>query len=102
MSRSSVLTAPLLVALGATSIALAPLAAAEGDIDDIVGGSAEDVVNELQADGYNVQINWTNGFDTKPMSECWVTGINNPGDQRPTSTTFVTVYVDVMCPNHDY
>ena len=102
MSRLSLGTVPLLVAAGITaSIAVAPLAAAGSD-PDVLGGSASDVVDELQARGYNVEINWTNGFDTKPLSECWVTGINNPGDQEPSPTTFVTVYVDVMGPNHDY
>jgi len=30
-----------------------------------------------------------------------VTEVNDPGDQPPSKTTFTTVYVDVMCPNHD-
>jgi hypothetical protein len=102
MSRLSLGTVPLLVAAAvAASIAVAQLAAAGWGLD-VLGGSASDVVDELQARGYNVEINWTNGFDTKPLSVCWVTGINNPGDQEPSPTTFVTVYVDVMCPNHDY
>ena len=48
-----------------------------------------------------MQINWVNGFDTKPLSDCSVTGVNNPGDMTPTEGTFTTVYVDVACPNGD-
>ncbi|MUL50123.1 hypothetical protein FZI85_30295 [Mycobacterium sp. CBMA293] len=83
----------------AMSLGLAPLAAA--DTYD-TGGSAADVVNNLQAEGYLVQINWTNGFDTKPLDECWVLGINNPGNFKPGGTVAATVYVDVQCPNHDW
>ncbi|GAC1408309.1 MAG: hypothetical protein NVS4B6_23790 [Mycobacterium sp.] len=82
------------------SLAAAALADADPEVDT-VGGSASDVVDDLRAQGYNVEINWTNGFNTKPLSECWVTGTNNPGDETPSKTTFVTVYIDVMCPNHD-
>jgi hypothetical protein len=86
--------APLLFAVGsAAAVALAPEAGAQG---------AEGVINDLKDQGYNVVINWTNGFDTKPLSQCWVTGINNPGNMAPSPDTFVTVYVDVQCPNHDY
>jgi hypothetical protein len=49
-------------------------------------GSAADTVNDLQADGYLVQIN---GAATTPLSECTVTGVH-PGS---------TVYVDIACPS---
>ena len=92
---------PALACIGIlASMAPAPLAVADPEVDT-VGGSASDVIDDLKAQGYNVNINWTNGFNTKPLSECWVTGVNNPGDETPSKTTFVTVYVDVMCPNHD-
>ena len=65
-------------------------------------GSAESVVDELQARGFNVVINWLTGYDTKSLSVCWVSQINNPGTWNPPPGTFNTVYVDVMCPNHDY
>jgi len=64
-------------------------------------GSAADVINNLQSKGYLVQINWTNGFDTKPLDLCWVTGVNNPGNIKPGGPGSPTVYVDVQCPNHD-
>lgn len=90
MTRAWLLCAPLLL-VGA-ALATSPIASA----------GADDVISDLEAQGYTVQINWTNGFDTKPLSECWVTGVNNPSNQTPSKTTFVTVYVDVACPNHDY
>jgi hypothetical protein len=64
------------------------------------GDSAESVVDDLQAQGYSVQINWLNGYDTVPLSYCTVQNINNPGDIRPSSGRLATVYVDVTCPNH--
>ncbi|MEW2481813.1 hypothetical protein ACPCIR_05975 [Mycobacterium sp. NPDC051198] len=88
MLRASVLYAALLVA----AVVSSPVASA----------GADDVIRDLESQGYTVHINWTNGFDTKPLSECWVTGVNNPANQEPGPTTFVTVYVDVACPNHDY
>jgi hypothetical protein len=65
-------------------------------------GSAESVVDRLEADGYNVSINWLNGYDVRSLSVCWVENINNPGDGEPWPGAFTTVYVDVRCPNHDY
>lgn len=93
MARTSFLHAALLVSgLAGAAVVSAPAAAA----------GADDVISDLESQGYTVHINWTNGFDTKPLSECWVTGVNNPAGQEPGPTTFVTVYVDVACPNHDY
>lgn len=47
--------AALLFAVGsAASVVLAPEAGAQG---------AESVINGLEDQGYNVMINWTNGFD---------------------------------------
>lgn len=74
--------------------------AATADVYDTTG-SASDIINNLQAQGYLVNINWTNGFDTKPLELCWVTGINNPGNIKPGGPTAATVYVNVQCPNHD-
>jgi len=84
--------ASALIAAAAATIALAPDARAEG---------ADGVINDLKDQGYNVVINWTTGYDTKPLDQCWVTNINNPGDQPPSPDTFTTVYVDVACSNHD-
>ncbi|OKH83244.1 hypothetical protein EB75_09635 [Mycobacterium sp. ST-F2] len=84
----------------ATSVTLAPLATADLLLN--TGGSAADVVNNLQAAGYLVYINWTNGFDVKPLSVCWVTNVNNPGNIKPGGPVAATVYVDVQCPNHEW
>ncbi|MDT5081560.1 MAG: hypothetical protein QOJ80_6197 [Mycobacterium sp.] len=83
-------TATLLVA-GATAVALAgaPTAAASG---------ADATIADLQAQGYLVQINWVNGA-TKSLSQCTVTGVNNPSSSPPKPGD--TVYVDVRCPNHE-
>jgi len=100
MPRLPYLLAPLLV-VGAstTGVVLAPSAAAGPPVAS--SGPADATINDLKAQGYNVQINWVNGFDTKPLSECWVTGVNNPGNTPPSAGTFTTVYVDVACPNGD-
>jgi hypothetical protein len=86
----------LVLAIGGAVVLGAPAAA------DLVytGDSAESVVADLQAQGYNVQINWLNGYDTVPLSYCTVENINNPGDIQPSSGKLATVYVDVNCPNH--
>ena len=61
--------AALLVAGGAAvAIAAAPPASA---------GGADAVIADLQAKGYDV-LNSVNGFDTEPLSECTVVGVNNP------------------------
>ena len=90
-----------LAIFGAGCAAALILASAAAADDYDTEGSASDVINNLQAEGYLVNINWTNGFDTKPLELCWVTGINNPGNIKPGGPTAATVYVDVQCPNHD-
>ena len=40
--------------------------------------------------------------NTKSLSVCWISGINDPGEWDPPPGVFTTVYVDVSCPNHDY
>jgi len=98
MKRQPVLAAA--VGALAVSLALAPGAAADPTL--VTGGSAADVINNFQAEGYLVQINWTNGFDVKPLNTCWVTGVNNPGNFKPGGPVAATVYVDVQCPNHEW
>jgi hypothetical protein len=64
------------------------------------GGSAESVIGNLKAEGYNVVINWLTGYDTVPLWACTVQEVNNPNASPPPLGTFTTVYVDVSCPNH--
>lgn len=75
----------------AVAIVVAPTASAAG---------ADVAIADLQNQGYIVQINWINGFNTKPLAECTVTNVNDPSSApvKPGDT----VYVDVRCPNHDY
>ena len=88
--------AALSVALAGAVTAAAPATAEP----DYTGGSAQSVIEGLKADGYNVVINWLTGYNTEPLSVCTVENINNPGDSVPGPGQFVTVYVDVSCPNH--
>jgi hypothetical protein len=102
MSRTSVLLAPLLAATAwSAAVGWVPTAGADPFGPVSASQPADVVIHDLQAQGYNVQINWVTGFDTKPLSECRVTGVNDPGDTPPTPGTFTTVYVDVACPNGD-
>jgi hypothetical protein len=96
MSFVSPWLAPLLVAVGGALTLAAPATAEPED----TGGSAQSVIDGLKAEGYDVQINWLTGYNTEPLSVCTVENINNPGDSVPGPGTFVTVYVDVSCPNH--
>jgi hypothetical protein len=75
----------------AAAIIVAPTASAAG---------ADAVISELQNQGYLVQINWISGFNTKPLSQCTVTNVNNPSSDPPKPGD--TVYADVRCPNNDY
>jgi hypothetical protein len=88
----------LVVAIGGSPIVSTPAAADP----QYFNGSAQSVIDGLKANGYNVVINWLTGYDTKSLSVCWVSAINNPGEWDPPPGVFTTVYVDVSCPNHDY
>ena len=86
------MVATTLTAAGMTSALLgAPIASASG---------ADAIIADLQGQGYNVQINWLNGFDTKPLSTCTVTNVNNPDHSGAPMTPGDTIYVDVRCPNN--
>jgi hypothetical protein len=98
MSRALRWLTSSLIAIGGPLLLSAPAAA-----DPVyINGSAQSVINELKANGYNVVINWLTGYDTKSLSVCWVSAINNTGEWDPPPGVFTTVYVDVSCPNHDY
>jgi hypothetical protein len=64
-------------------------------------GNAQDTINSLQAQGFNVQLN---GAAVYPLSGCRVTGIEGLHDSNVNSngsiidpTQFTTVYVDISC-----
>jgi hypothetical protein len=91
---------PMLLAAAIVPIALAPGAVA-APTDPVAGSeSARAVINDLKDQGYDVEINWVSGVSSVPLSECSVTGIDNPDHDAGPPTTFTTVYVDVSCPNH--
>ena len=87
------LAAGLLAA--AASFAGAPVGAAE-PVWPVAGAeSASATIDDLQEQGYDVQINWVSGVSSVPLSRCTVTAIHNPNHSPPTENTFATVYVDV-------
>ncbi len=90
------------VAIAAELIASAAVTAADPVWPPHGGGSASDVIADLEAKGYNVQINWVNGHSTTPLSQCSVSAVHNPDRSPPPPTSFTTVYVDVSCPDEDY
>jgi hypothetical protein len=90
----------LLVCAGAAaSIALAPIAAADPVFPTAGSESASATVMDLQAQGFDVVINWLQGHPNVPLSECRVNGINDPSQMPANPATLSTVYVDVLCPN---
>jgi hypothetical protein len=77
--------------LAAAALGLAGVAAAA----PTGPGSAGDVVNSLQAQGYSVQFN---GAMTAPLSDCLVTGVHPTVSGAANPTQLTTVYVDISCP----
>jgi hypothetical protein len=76
------------------SISAAPVAAADTPLPVPGSENAQDTINDLQARGYDVQINWVSGIPNVSLSQCWVNGINTAaatGSLKP-------AYVDIECP----
>jgi hypothetical protein len=88
-------------AAGATaSVVAAPIAAAETPTLPVPGaGPASEAIQDLQADGFNVMINWLEGHPNVPLSECQVNAIHDPNNSPVGPSTFQTIYVDETCPN---
>ncbi|MBV9089194.1 MAG: hypothetical protein JO044_04705 [Mycobacteriaceae bacterium] len=79
----------------AASIALAPSAAADSGVLPVAGSeNASDTLNDLTAQGYDVQINWVNGYPHVSLSQCWVNSINT----ADATGSLRTAYVDIECP----
>jgi hypothetical protein len=79
----------------------APVAGADPSIFNNGFGNAQDTINALAAQGYNVIIN---GAAVYPLSGCKVTGVEGlrdsnvkPSGSRTDPTQFDTVYVDISC-----
>jgi hypothetical protein len=88
--------------LAAATLGLAGTAAA-APLED---SSAADAINQLKAQGYNVQLNLTNGYRDVPLSECSVLGVHglsgtDSAGKPLTPAEVGTVYVDVNCPEDD-
>jgi hypothetical protein len=77
--------------------------AAPADAAPTGPGNAQDTINQLQADGYNVIVN---RIGTTPLDQATVVAVRpgqtysrtdsgNPGDSLQTTVTDKTVYVDV-------
>jgi hypothetical protein len=91
----------LAAGLMAAAVACPPVAAAE-PVWPVAGAEdARATVDDLEAQGYDVQINWVSGVSSVPLHWCKVTDIHNPNHSAPTDDTLSTVYVDVSCPNPD-
>jgi hypothetical protein len=89
----------LSIAGAAASIAAAPIATASTDLPTPGVGPASEAIDQLQAQGFNVSINWLEGHPNVPLRECRVTSVNNPSSSPVSSSELTTVYVDVACPN---
>jgi hypothetical protein len=89
----------LMCAGAAASIAAAPIASAEPVFPRAGTESASATVMDLEAQGFDVVINWLQGHPNVPLSECRVNTINNPNREAPDPATLAIVYVDVVCPN---
>jgi hypothetical protein len=95
--NSGMLAAGLLAT--AVPLAYAPVAAAE-PVWPVAGAeSASATIDDLEAQGYDVQINWVSGVSSVPLSRCRVTAIDSPDHSPGSENTFTTVYVDVSFPN---
>jgi hypothetical protein len=92
---------PLLVAAG-TAIAVGPIAAAD-PVWPVAGNQpASDIVEELAAQGYDIQVNWVTGYPTVPLSWCWVDAIHNPDGPPTREKPLAIVYVDIGCPSNNF
>ena len=64
--------------MAAAAVAYAPVATAE-PVWPVAGAEdARATIDDLQAQGYDVQINWVSGIPMVPLYRCKVTGIKQP------------------------
>ena len=62
---------------------------------------ADAILMQLEQLGYAVGINWIDGGQGEPLSQCRVTAYHAPGSASETDPASMTVYVDVICPHDD-
>ncbi|EHB50029.1 hypothetical protein MycrhDRAFT_5416 [Mycolicibacterium rhodesiae JS60] len=60
--------------------------------------SAQYTIDQLQAQGYVVAINWVDGNTGAPLSSCRVVAVHNPDSSPGAASSATTVYVDLSCP----
>ncbi|MGX9791126.1 hypothetical protein [Mycobacterium sp. MMS18-G62] len=97
-TKSTDVIAWLIVAGAAMAIATAPIAAASTDLPTPGAGPASEAIDQLQAQGFTVSINWLEGHPNVPLRECHITSVNDPS-RSVDDPALTTVYVDVACPN---
>jgi hypothetical protein len=104
MSLKPGLFTVMLIATGAAvaSIASAPITAADPIYPFGGAEPADATIEDLQAQGYTVQINWVSGTPTVPLYECWVDDIHNPNHSPPSPDTLAIVWVDIGCPSNNF
>jgi hypothetical protein len=95
MKKLSIIAVLAVASLGSAAVAVAAPGGPGGF------GNAQDTINALQAQGFNVALN---GAAVYPLSGCKVTGIEGLRDSNVDSagaiidpTRFTTVYVDISC-----
>jgi hypothetical protein len=96
MKKLSIIAIFVAASLGSPAAAAAAAPGGPGGF-----GNAQDTINSLQAQGFNVQLN---GAAVYPLSGCKVTGIEGLRDSNINSngsiidpTKLTTVYVDISC-----
>jgi hypothetical protein len=95
-------TTAIVATTGALAVAAVGLASTAGAVGGPGGyGNAQDTINALQAQGFNVQLN---GAVVNPLSGCKVTGIEGLRNDNVNSagaiidpSKFTTVWVDISC-----
>jgi hypothetical protein len=94
-SLTSAIIGAAVIGIGAMGSVAAATAAPSG------ASNAQDTVDQLQADGYSVQLN---GSPTGSLSMCSVTGIHGLPNEPALSgqpLRLTTVYVDLDCMSDD-
>ena len=88
----SMLWRSVVVLAGVTAALMASTPVAGAD-------SAQATIDDLQAQGYIVAINWVDGNTGAPLGTCHVVAIHNPDSSGGDATSATTVYVDLACPH---
>jgi hypothetical protein len=93
MSLKARHVAPLLLGLSAAvSISMAPTALADPpSIPEPGDESAAATIRDLDALGYDVQLQFENGTPDVPLSQCQVTDINTVGSAGTEKLAYVTI-----------